>query len=150
MLGQALKILIVEDHLLIAKQLEYIVTAAGHNVVAIALDGAKACVLADATQPDLVFLDISLAGEASGLDVAAAIAETCRAHVVFTTANRRLLPPDYCGAVGVVEKPFTRLGLLSALRFIVARIRQSEAAITAPASLLLSPVYEARWQASGA
>ena len=150
MTGPALTILIVEDHLLIAKQLELIVTAAEHDVVGIALDAAKACVLADATQPDVVLLDISLAGEASGLDVAAAIAETCQASVVFTTANRRLLPPDYCGAVGVVEKPFTRLGLLSALRFIASRIRQSEAAIAAPDSLLLSPLYEARWQASGA
>ncbi len=150
MTGAALKILIVEDHLLIAKQLELIIVGAGHQVVGTALDGTKACMLADATQPDIVFLDVRLAGGPSGLDVAAAIAETCRAHVVFTTANRRLLPPDYCGAIGVVEKPFTRLGLLSALRFIASRIRQSEAAIAAPDSLLLSPLYEARWQASGA
>ena len=89
MTGRALKILIVEDHLLIARQLEAIVTDAGHDVVGTALDGPRACVLADLTQPDLVFLDVRLAGAPSGLDVAMAIAKTCPAHVVFTTANRR-------------------------------------------------------------
>ena len=146
MTGRALKILIVEDQLLIAKQLEFIVTAAGHHVVGTAFDAARACALAESTRPDIVFLDINLADGASGLDVAGVIAETCQAYVIFTTANRRRLPPDYCGAVGVVEKPFTRAGLLSALHFIVSRIDEGNAAVAAPNSLMLSPLYEERWQ----
>ena len=149
MTGPTLKILIVEDHLLIARQLDLIVTAAGHHVVGTALNAARACVLAETARPDIVFLDINLAGEASGLDVADVIAETCQAAVIFTTANRRRLPPDYCGAVGVVEKPFTRAGLLSALHFVVSRISEGEATAAVPHSLLLSPLYEARWQATG-
>ena len=147
MMGHALKILIVEDHLLIARQLDMIVTAAGHHVVGTALNAAQACTLAESTRPDIVFLDINLAGGASGLDVAGVIAETCQAYVIFTTANRRRLPPDCCGAVGVVEKPFTRAGLVSALHFVVSRINESEATVAAPHSLLLSPLFEARWQA---
>ena len=148
--GHALRILIVEDHLLIAKQLELIALSAGHDVVGTAATGDEARALVQTTEPDIVFLDVSLAGPSSGIDVASFITEQCETHVVFTTANRRRLPSDFCGAIGVVEKPFTRAGLLSALRYMAARIRDTRDLLSAPDSLQLSPAYSARWQQQNA
>ena len=148
--GSALRILIVEDHLLIARQLEMIAVSAGHDVVGTAATGDEACVLAQSTDPDIVLLDVSLAGPASGADVAGFIAKRCRARVLFTTANLRRLPSDLCGAIGVVEKPFTRAGRLAALRYISARISDSDDRLSAPNSLHLSPAYSASWQACSA
>ena len=146
--GSALRILIVEDHLLIARQLELIAASAGHEIVGTAATGEEACALAQTTDPDIVFLDVSLGGPSSGVDVAGFLAEQSRAHVVFTTANRRRLPSDLCGAIGVVEKPFTRSGLLSALKYISARMSDACDRLGTPVSLELSPAFSARWQSS--
>ncbi len=73
------------------------------------------------------------------------IATHCTAHILFTTANRRHLPDDYCGAIGVVEKPFTRAGLVSAINFVAACIRDERLPSQKPESLQLSPGYASRW-----
>ena len=148
--SSALRILIVEDHLLIAKQLEVIASSAGHVVVGTAATAAEACTLARTCSPDVAFVDVNLAGQQSGLDVAKYIAEHSAAHVVFTTANRRRLPEDFCGAIGVVEKPFTRLGLVSALQYIAGRIQNAMEFPRKPESLELSPAYERCWHQQGA
>ena len=140
-----LRILIVEDQFLIAKQLELIVAAEGHLVVGTCDNSEAACALARATRPDIAFVDVSLSDGATGLDVATYITEHCSAHVVFTTANRRRVPPDFCGAIGVVEKPFTRVGLGSAINYITARVRETRGLRIKPESLSLSPHYSARW-----
>jgi AmiR/NasT family two-component response regulator len=146
--SQALRILIVEDQLLIARQLEMIAKSAGHEIVGIAATEAEACSLALAFNPDIVFVDISLAKGSNGMDVATFIAERSDAHVVFTTANRRRLPQDYCGAVGLVEKPFTRAGLLSAINYVAARIKNDCKSLVKPESLQLSPAYSMLWRPS--
>ncbi len=148
--SSALRILIVEDHLLITKQLEAIASSAGHVVVGAAATAAEACTLARTCNPDIVFVDVSLTGQQSGLDVAKYVTEHSTAHVVFTTANKRRLPEDFCGAVGVVEKPFTRLGLLSALQYIASRIGNAMEFSRKPDSLELSPSYERCWHQQGA
>ena len=109
--ASALRILIVEDHLLIARQLELIAASAGHEIVGTAATSEEACALAQTTDPDIVFLDVSLAGPSSGVDVAGFLAEQSRARVVFTTANRRRLPDDLCGAIGRRRKTIYPLGL---------------------------------------
>jgi DNA-binding NarL/FixJ family response regulator len=151
MADEALRILIVEDHFLIAKQLEMILTnAAGHEVVGIADTHHGACELVQDTVPDVVFLDVSLAEGDSGLDTARFVAELDTSHVVFTTANRRLVPSDFCGSVGILEKPFTVAGVLSAINFLAARIRGTCDCPQSPKSLNLSPMYKARWEPSSA
>ena len=146
----ALRILIVEDQFLVAKQLEWIVEEAGHTVVGSAATRDEACSLAAAEPIDLAFVDLSLADGSSGLEVASFLAEHSEARVVFATANRRRLPDDYCGAIGVVEKPFTQSGMLSALTYVAARIREPAEPVSKPESLQLSPSYRRRWQPAGA
>ena len=145
MSNPALRVIIVEDQVLIAKQLEMIVLSAGHVVVGMADSRDTACDLAVATSPDIAFVDISLVDGVTGIDVANTIAEQCNTHVVFTTANRRRLPPDFCGAIGLVEKPFSRAGLLAALHYLAASLRGGGAASKKPDSLVLSPTYAVLW-----
>ena len=146
---RSLRVLIVEDQLLIGKQLETILTGAGHDVLATIdnADDAREAVVA--AGPEIVFLDVSLSDGATGLDVARFVAERSDAHVVFTTANHRRIPPDYCGGVGVVEKPFTRAGILSAVNYIAARLSDCANIARIPESLKLSPAYRARWSVTG-
>lgn len=140
-----LRVLLVEDQFLIAKQLEVIIEGEGHNVIGIATNRDEACNLAIAAEPDIAFVDISLADGPTGMEVADFIAENCRAEVVFTTANKRRLPPDFCGAIGIVEKPFTRAGMVAALNYIAEQVRKTRMNMERPESLQLSPRYLALW-----
>lgn len=136
---QGLRILIVEDQFLIAKQVEMIVSAAGHRVVGIASTLGEACRLALAVDPDVAFVDLSLADGVTGPAIGRFIGQECNAKVVYTTANLRRLPEDFAGALGVVEKPFSKNDLLSALGYIATLIRGGLTPETVPASLKLAP-----------
>lgn len=142
-----LKILIVEDQFLIAKQVEMIVTAAGHRVVGIAGTLSDACRIAMSEEPHLAFVDLSLADGQTGTAVGSFIKDACKTEVVYTTANLRRLPDDFAGALGVVEKPFTKGDLLAALAYIVAIVTKSLIPAQVPSSLKLSPCV--RYNADG-
>ena len=140
MTEQCLKVLIVEDQFLIAKQVEMVVSAAGHQVVGIAGTFGEACQMAMATDPDVAFVDLSLADGVTGEAVGQFIKETCQTQIVYTTANVRRLPTDLSGALGVIEKPFTKGGLVAALVYIAAIIRNRRLPDTVPSSLRLAPL----------
>ena len=141
------RVLIVEDQFLIAAQLQAMVESLGHEVVGIATDFESACAQAIALDPDLAFVDINLGSEKSGIDVARYFQDCCKTRVVFTTANRRRLAGEYCGAIGAIDKPFTMSGILSALRFIDIKLTDETVALAKPESLMLSPEYDGRWHA---
>ena len=134
-----LKILIVEDQILIAKQVEVIALAAGHRVVGISGTLAEACRLAMASEPDVALVDLSLNDGVTGTAVGKFVKEACKTEVVYMTANMRRLPPDLEGALGVVEKPFTRGDLVSALGFIDAVVRNGQVPDKVPRSIRLAP-----------
>lgn len=139
------RVLIVEDQFLIAKQVEMILRGAGYGVAGTATNQADAIRLAAAAEPDLALVDLSLADGITGMVIGRWIAENTGAAVVFTTANMRRLPVDLCGAVGVLEKPFTKFELLSAMRYLAARLADDRHQPPRPNGLILSPEGAARW-----
>lgn len=145
MTSDPLRVLIVEDQFLIAKQVEVILQGAGYAVAGTANNRADALRLAAATGPGLALVDLSLADGVTGMEIGRWIADHTGAAVVFTTANMRRLPADLCGAVGVLEKPFTKFELLSAMRYLAARLADDRHRPPKPNGLILSPDYEARW-----
>lgn len=73
-----LRVLIVEDEVLVAGYLEDLIDEAGHTVVGVAATGEAASIYLSRGGIDLVVLDIKLKGAMSGIDVA----YTARAHAV--------------------------------------------------------------------
>ena len=149
MASESLNVLIVEDHFLIAKQLEIIQVEGGHVFVGAARTRPKAKVLAEETRPDIALVDVNLADGPSGLDVAKDIAAVSGAQILFVTANRRRIPPGYGHAIGIVEKPFTRSAILATLQYLAQRIGRRLAKdmdAAKPPELELSPRYAALWQ----
>ncbi len=102
------KILIVDDSGLARRILRRILEPAGHQVVE-AEDGATALERYFLDQPDVVFLDLTMAG-LHGLDVLANLQQMdARARVIVATADiqtstRTLV--EMGGARGFVTKPF--------------------------------------------
>lgn len=140
-----LRVLIVEDEGLLAVQLERLVGEAGHQVSgwATSLDEAKD--LIDATDADLVLVDVHLADGPTGVEVAEYVEERSSAHVVFMTANAKRIPSDFAGAMGVISKPYTQTGFMAALRYLSEGIRTPPPRSARPNVLTLCPALASRW-----
>ena len=141
-----LNILIVEDEAILTMDIEAIVEDAGHRVVAEALSLPEVEALNEATRVDIAFVDIHLAGVASGIDVCRLLrTRWSTALIIFVTANPLKIPPDYAGAHGVISKPFSRNGLMSAMRYIEQGICNPPPSLPRPASFVASPAFDAKW-----
>jgi DNA-binding LytR/AlgR family response regulator len=82
-----LKILIVEDNLIFAKDLAKGVQHYNCEVVGIATSAEQAIKIFDDKEPNLVFIDIELDGINNGIFVAEHINKTCRVPFIFLTDN---------------------------------------------------------------
>lgn len=119
------RLMIVEDEVLLALDLEMIAEDAGYDVVGQAgrLDDAISAI--DKSKPDLCLVDVHLLDGPTGVDVARHAVASSDALVVFVTANRAALPDDLAGAYGVIAKPYTVSGIKDVLGFL-RRILEGE------------------------
>jgi CheY-like chemotaxis protein len=164
---RALRIFVVEDEALLLMQLEALLAAAGHHVVATAMSTHEALARIPTLKADLAFVDLRLGDDDGGLLVGRQLARTARMPFVFVTANERRipvdedpgpLPPDagdndaggdYAGAMGVIAKPYTVHGLQTALDFLGEAVQLPFPRRAPPESLFVTPAYAARWQIPG-
>jgi CheY-like chemotaxis protein len=87
----ATDVLIVEDEMLIALDLERLMHDLGHRVIGIVRTHTEALASAKAHRPGLVLADIRLADGSSGIDAVNEIQALGRVPVVFVTAYPELL-----------------------------------------------------------
>jgi DNA-binding response OmpR family regulator len=140
-----LKVLIVEDEALLAMELDDLVSEAGHEVVGWATSSSQARKMIDETDADIAFVDVNLTDGETGLSVARYAAERRRSMVVFMTANPSRIPETFEGAVGVIAKPYTMIGLQAALRYLQEGVRRPPPASSLPVGFTLSPDFRAAW-----
>ena len=123
MSDRAPRILIIEDEILIALELESLLQDEGYDAVGIAGSRAEATSLAQdlAAQeiaPDLALVDIHLADGPTGIDVARGLVDD-GVKVLFMSANTKRLPEDMVGACGAIAKPYTERIVRSAIRYVL-------------------------------
>lgn len=87
MIMETIRILIVEDEGLIARDIEHMVSNSGYEVCGIAGTGKEAIEKAEAAQPDLILMDIILRGEMDGVEAAEKIRERSNIPVIYLTAH---------------------------------------------------------------
>lgn len=112
------RILIVEDEVLVAESVSQLLDHAGHEVVGIASDEASALKEAARGKPDLVLMDIRLAGGGDGVETARRIQAERRVPVVFMSAYYDPKTRARAATVqpaGFVVKPFSPEQLLRAV-----------------------------------
>jgi len=131
-----LKVMIVEDEMLLAMELESEVEMAGHEVIGTAMSREQASRLVKASSPDFAFVDIHLQDGPTGIDVGRDLASKDIPYV-FVSGNIKKIPPDFAGALGAIEKPYTTNGMKNALAYISA-ILAGAADAAPPASLVLA------------
>jgi CheY-like chemotaxis protein len=108
-----LRILVVEDEMLVAMNIEDMLLALGHEVAGIAGRLAPALALAREGEFDVAMLDVNLAGEPS-FPVADVLRERGIPFVFATGYGRDGLRDDY-RAAPVLQKPFRIRDLAEAL-----------------------------------
>ena len=86
-MAERLKILIIEDNLLLAKSMGEMFSLLGYEVVGVAGRVSDALRLAEATRPDLAIVDVELAGFRDGIEGAALLRKQFGVRVIFATAQ---------------------------------------------------------------
>lgn len=113
------RILIVEDEIIVATEIEYVVEDMGHSSVGIAADQKTA--LTQASQTDIALVDLNLRDGPTGANIGKILAQTHGVTVVFMTANPAQLGDGVDGTVGVLPKPATERDLRDVVEFAIAR-----------------------------
>ncbi|HTK33714.1 MAG TPA: response regulator [Caulobacteraceae bacterium] len=145
-----LRVLIVEDEVLLATELEYLVTASGAEPVGHAMTSPEALDLAERLRPDLALVDVHLGDGPTGVEAARGMTDHCGAVVLFITANLKRLPSDLAGACGVMSKPYSEHQVRAALGFIEACMVNGRATCPPPQGLQLSAAYAELWNGPAA
>ena len=140
-----LNVLIVEDEVLLAVELGFLVREAGYRDVGHAMSSGEALDLARTLQPDLALVDVHLRDGPTGVEVVREIADHSRALALFMTANVRRLPPDFAGACGVIGKPYSEHAVKTALGYLETCLRDGQAPGPPPLGLTLAPEFADRW-----
>lgn len=113
-----LKIGVIEDELVIARTILGTLGELGYPHCGPAINYTEALDLLETEKPDLVLLDIQLAGRKDGFDVAEKINEIHRIPFIFLTANSDIETIDRAKKVkphAYIVKPFTKEELYAAI-----------------------------------
>jgi len=121
------RVLIVEDEIIVADDLEWQLGKIGYEVTAVAASGEEAVTAAVRDQPDIVLMDFQLQGRMNGIEAATVIQSRTGAAVIFITAfpamylagSEQMRPPGIC-----VSKPFSTVQLRAALESVGAASNQ--------------------------
>ena len=114
----ALDVLIVEDEVLIAMEVEMTVEDAGHNVVATEITAADAVAAAERHRPDVVLLDLRLADGSFGGDAAREILRRFGIRAIFLSGNLDAATRERLAdlePIAMLPKPFQSDELAQAL-----------------------------------
>lgn len=83
---KSIRILIVEDEFMIAMSLETELIEAGYDVIKIVTSGEKAVETAQIESPDVILMDIGLAGKLDGIEAAEKIQSVSpQISIIFMT-----------------------------------------------------------------
>ncbi len=113
------KILVVEDEIFVATEIEYLVSELGHSPVGIAADKATAFHLAPLA--DIALVDLNLRDGPTGTEIGRLLAEEHGITVLFMTANPSQLGDGVPGTIGVLPKPVAEEELKQAVNYAVAK-----------------------------
>ena len=127
------RILIVEDEMLVAMELEAILEDLGYQPIGIAPDMPTALALAE-HKPDLALVDLNLRDGLTGPEIGKKLSSEHHVTVLFITANPRELGDGIAGTVGVLTKPSDQQAVTRAVDYAL-RIKKGDRSAEPPPGL---------------
>ncbi|MDE3253200.1 MAG: DNA-binding response regulator [Bacteroidota bacterium] len=116
---KSIKILIIEDEVLIAEHMKYYLTGFGFSEIFLAHSKKTALELLAITKPDIVLLDLHLQEPKDGIDIARVIDEKGGPPYIFITANVDMLilqEATHTQASSYITKPVKKADLFAAIQ----------------------------------
>jgi DNA-binding response OmpR family regulator len=110
-----LLVMIVEDNLMLADLLEEVLVSHGHRVCGIARTVDQGVRLGRDSSPDLAIIDVRLADNGFGPDVAAALADQTQMAVLYATGNLDIAMVLDARGQGCLVKPYRVEDLVQSL-----------------------------------
>ena len=123
------KILVVEDEIIIADDICDILEELGYEVDLPVISYSQAIEALDNNPPDLILIDIQLAGRRDGIDLAWTVKDNYQLPFIFLTSNadaatvdraKKVNPPAY------LLKPFNKNDLFTSIEIALYNHAQSE------------------------
>ncbi len=129
-----IKILVVEDEMIIGAKISMQLTSLGYEVTGILPRGEEAILHVEENKPDIILLDINLKGKLDGITTAEQIQLRNNIPVIYLTANsdeatfnRAKLTRPYA----FISKPFKQLDLQRAIELTISHMAENETGIIA-------------------
>ncbi len=127
---EKVKILIVEDDMIIAADISMQLTRMGYDITGILPRGEDALDHVAQNTPDIILMDIMLKGEMDGVETAQKIYERFQIPLIFLTGNTdeatfnraKVARPE-----AYISKPFKKLDLVRAIDLVVSKIQEADA-----------------------
>ncbi len=120
-----LKILIVEDEMLIAANISIQLESLGYEILGIIPRGQEAINVVKSDKPDLVLMDINLKGEMDGIETATLMQLDGAIPIIYLSANTdegSFKRAKATNPYAFLSKPFKKLDLKNALELASDRI----------------------------
>lgn len=123
------RILIIEDEPIVAEDIKSILEKLGYEVAGMAADGDQALAIAPAAKPDMVLMDIKLAGASDGVETAVHLRRRHQLPIIFLTAyadDQTLARAKEAEPFGYIIKPFDEQSLRSTLEMALYKVRMEK------------------------
>lgn len=135
-----LNVLIVEDNIMIADQLEDSLLSNGYGVCGIASDVSCALALYQLHNPDLIILDLRLAHGDLGTTVAARLPPSDKVGILYVTGSGGEIALSNEDGHACLSKPYVIADLLRSLRVVFDLVETGAATPPFPSGFhLLNP-----------
>ncbi|MCK4699964.1 MAG: response regulator, partial [Bacteroidales bacterium] len=123
------KILVVEDELIIAEDIRMMLENLGYKVIGTAPGYSEAIELMNKNLPDVVLIDILLAGEKDGITLAEIIREEYNLPFIFITSHSDTATVERAKSVhpdGYLVKPFEKKDLYTSIEIAFSNFISKE------------------------
>lgn len=121
-----IKVLVVEDEIIVAKDIEETLQNLGYSVTGIARSAEEAIELSERTEPEIVLMDIMLEGKMDGTEAAKVIRARFNIPVIFLTAysnEKTLKRAKTTNPYGYILKPFQETDLYTTIEIALHKHR---------------------------
>ena len=132
------KILVVDDDIFIAEQLNSILTDLGYDVVGIAASKETAIDMIDETSPQLALLDIKMHGVNQGFGIAKYLKQNTKTPFIFITSFADKDTVDEASSlnpVAYIVKPFNEHDIYSTLEIAFTNLERQKNYLTLSSDL---------------
>lgn len=129
-----IRILIVEDELIIAEDMGNMLSNMGYTIVGTAMDFEEAIACITVSRPDLILLDVNLGGKKDGINLAEEINLNYQIPFIFTTSYSDTTTLDRAkrtNPVNYLVKPFKHEQLFTAIEIAWHKLAGQTKTITA-------------------